>query len=116
MRIKKERIIQPTVIQAECILKALDNKDIIGQSSMCSGETLPFLLPLYQKIDAGKREMQAIILALTYELVMQIEKQIKLLPQDSGVHVSSAAIIGEVNIIRQIYKLKEKPHIIVGST
>jgi superfamily II DNA/RNA helicase len=59
--------------------------------------------------------MQAFVLAPTHELVMQIDKQIKLLAQNSGTAVTSAPIIGEVNIARQIEKLKEKPHIIVGS-
>lgn len=113
--LKKEDICEPTSVQAECIPPALENKDIIGQSPTGSGKTLAFLLPLFMKLDAGRREMQAIILAPTHELVMQIDKQIKLLSQNSGIPVTSAAIIGEVNITRQIEKLREKPHIIVGS-
>ncbi len=113
--LKKEGINEPTGVQSECIPKALENKDIIGQSPTGSGKTLAFLLPLFMKLDAGRREMQAIILAPTHELVMQIDKQIKLLSQNSGIPVTSAAIIGEVNITRQIEKLREKPHIIVGS-
>jgi superfamily II DNA/RNA helicase len=113
--LKKEGISMPTGIQAQVIPIALDNKDIIGQAPTGSGKTLAFLLPLFQRIDTGKREMQSIILAPTHELVMQIDKQIKLLSQDSGIPVTSTPIIGEVNIIRQIEKLREKPHIIVGS-
>ncbi|MGE5629941.1 MAG: DEAD/DEAH box helicase [Caulobacteraceae bacterium] len=114
--LRKEGISEPTAVQAECIPRALENKDIIGQSPTGSGKTLAFLLPLFHKIDTGKREMQVLILAPTHELVMQIDKQIKLLSQNSGIPVTSAAVIGEVNITRQIDKLKEKPHIIVGST
>lgn len=113
--LKKEGISGPTGVQTECIPKALENKDIIGQSPTGSGKTLAFLLPLFMKVDAGKREMQAIILAPTHELVMQIDKQIRLLAENSGIPVTSAAIIGEVNITRQIEKLREKPNIIVGS-
>ena len=113
--LKKEGINEPTGVQSECLPRALENKDIIGQSPTGSGKTLAFLLPLFMKLDAGRREMQAIILAPTHELVMQIDKQIKLLSQNSGIPVTSAAIIGEVNITRQIEKLREKPHIIVGS-
>jgi superfamily II DNA/RNA helicase len=111
----KQGITKPTVIQAKVIPPALENRDIIGQSSTGSGKTMAFLLPLFQKIDAGKREMQAMILAPTHELVMQIDKDIRLLAKDSGIPVSSAAIIGGVNITRQIEKLREKPNIIVGS-
>lgn len=111
----KQGITEPTAIQEKTYKLALENKDIIGQSPTGSGKTLAFLLPIFQRIDAGKREMQAIILAPTHELVMQIDRQIKLLSENSGIPVTSAAIIGEVNITRQIEKLKEKPNIIAGS-
>ncbi|HYE82042.1 MAG TPA: DEAD/DEAH box helicase [Clostridia bacterium] len=113
--LKKQGIAEPTGIQAEAIQPALENRDIIGQSPTGSGKTLAFLLPILQRVDAGKREMQAMILAPTHELVMQIEKEIRLLSESSGIAVTSIALIGEVNITRQIEKLREKPNIIVGS-
>lgn len=113
--LNKEGITEPTDIQLKAIPPALENKDIIGQSQTGSGKTLAYLLPVFQKIDSSKREMQVLVLTPTHELVMQIDKQIKLLAVNSGMPVTSAAIIGDVNIRRQIEKLKEKPHIIVGS-
>jgi superfamily II DNA/RNA helicase len=113
--LKKEGINEPTDIQVRVVPVALENKDIIGQSQTGSGKTLAYLLPIFQKIDATKREMQAIILAPTHELAMQIDNEIKLLSENSSSKVTSVSIIGEVNIKRQIEKLKEKPHIIVGS-
>ncbi|MBL4936419.1 DEAD/DEAH box helicase [Clostridium sp. YIM B02515] len=114
--LKKEGITEPTDIQEKVIPLALENKDIIGQSQTGSGKTLAYLLPIFQRIQADKREMQAIILAPTHELVMQIDSVIKSLSENSGAAVTSAAIIGDVNIKRQVEKLREKPHIIVGST
>ncbi len=114
--LKKEGITEPTDIQEKVIPLALENKDIIGQSQTGSGKTLAYLLPIFQRIQADKREMQAIILAPTHELVMQIDKVIKSLSENSDAAVTSAAIIGDVNIKRQVEKLREKPHIIVGST
>lgn len=114
--LKKQGIEKPTDIQMEAIPISLENKDIIGESQTGSGKTLAYLLPIFQKIHSDKREMQAIVLAPTHELAMQIDKQIKLLSENSGLGVTSATIIGEVNIKRQIEKLKEKPHIIVGSS
>ncbi len=108
-------ITQPTEIQAKAIPLLLKNKDIIGQSQTGSGKTLAYLLPLFQKINSDKREMQAIILAPTHELAMQIHKEIKILAENSEVAVTSTPIIGDVNIARQIEALREKPHIIVGS-
>lgn len=114
--LKKDGIENPTAIQEKAIPLAIENKDIIGQSETGSGKTLAYLLPIFEKVDSSKREMQAIILAPTHELVMQIDKQIKSLASNSGVPVTSTSIIGEANIKRQIEKLKEKPHIIVGSS
>lgn len=114
--LKKQNIEQPTDIQIKAIPWALQNRAVIGQSQTGSGKTLAYLLPIFQKIDSSKREMQAIILAPTHELVMQIDRQIKTLAQNSQMPVKSAAIIGQVNMERQIEKLREKPHIIVGST
>jgi ATP-dependent RNA helicase DeaD len=113
--LKKQGIEEPTAIQAKSIPLGLENKDIIGQSQTGSGKTLAYLLPIFQKVDSSRREMQAIVLAPTHELVMQIERQIKTLAENSDIPVKSIAIIGNVNIDRQIEKLREKPHIIVGS-
>jgi ATP-dependent RNA helicase DeaD len=115
MGLSKANITIPTPIQFEAIPFALENKDIIGQAQTGSGKTLAYLVPIFQKIDTTKRENQTIILAPTHELVMQIDKEIKLLSINSNINVTSTTIIGEVNISRQIEKLKEKPHIIVGS-
>lgn len=112
----KAGITEPTTIQLEVIPPALAGKDSIGQSPTGTGKTLAYLLPLFQKIDTAKRETQAFILAPTHELAIQIQRQIELLATNTGLPVTAAPIIGDVNIMRQIDKLKEKPHIITGSS
>ncbi|WP_455796682.1 DEAD/DEAH box helicase [Clostridium butyricum] len=115
--LKKQGITDPTSIQATAITPAMENKDVIGEAFTGSGKTLAYLLPIFHKINTSKREMQAIVLAPTHELALQIEAQIKLLAENSSVPVTSFSVIGDVNISNQIKKLKEiKPHIIVGST
>ncbi len=114
--LQKAGIVAPTEIQIRVIPLALSGRDIIGQSPTGTGKTLAYLLPLFQKIDLAKREMQAMILAPTNELAIQIKRQIEMLANNSGLPVTSATIVGNVNIARQIEKLKEKPHIIVGSS
>ncbi|AYF53468.1 ATP-dependent helicase [Clostridium novyi] len=111
----KNNIKEPTDIQIKSIPLILQNKNVIAQSQTGTGKTLAYLLPLFEKIDATKREMQVIVLAPTHELVMQIHNEITTLSNNSNSNVTSCAIIGEVNIKRQIEKLREKPHIIVGS-
>ena len=114
--LEKQNITIPTGIQETAIPFALENKDIIAEAHTGTGKTLAFLIPIFEKINVEKREMQAIILSPTHELVVQIESQIKLLSTNSGINVTSLSIMGESNIEKQIKKLKEvKPHIIVGS-
>jgi len=113
--LKKEGIVEPTAIQEKVIPFALENRDILGQSETGSGKTLAYLLPILQKTDPQKREAQAIILSPTHELAVQIQRQIEILIKNSGLEIKAALIIGNVNITRQIEKLKEKPHILVGS-
>ena len=114
--LKVEGILEPTAIQEESIPLILDKKDIIGQSETGTGKTLAYLLPIFQALDTQKRETQGLILAPTHELALQIHRQIERLAQNSGLPVTSAVIIGNVNITRQIDKLKEKPQLIVGSS
>ena len=113
--LQKEDIITPTEVQRKVIPEVLKNKDLVVQSETGTGKTLAYLLPLFEKIDTSKREMQAIILAPTHELAIQILRQIERLSQNSEIKASSILVIGNVNIERQIEKLREKPHIIVGS-
>ena len=116
MALKKQNITTPTGIQETSIPFALENKDIIAEAHTGTGKTIAFLIPIFEKINLEKREMQAIILAPTHELVVQIESQIKLLATNSHMDIKSLSIMGESNIEKQIKKLKEiKPHIIVGS-
>ncbi|WP_346353867.1 DEAD/DEAH box helicase [Azotosporobacter soli] len=109
-------ISKPTAVQVQVIPEALEGKDIVAQSATGTGKTLAYLLPIFQRIDTTKRDIQAMILAPTHELAIQILRQVELLAKNSGLPVTSTSLIGNVNIMRQIDKLKEKPHIIVGSS
>lgn len=113
--LEKEGITVPTEIQEKVIPIAMQNKDIIGRSETGTGKTLAYVLPIIERIDASKKEMQALILAPTHELVIQINSEIQKLSKNSNSAVRSTPIIGDGNINRQVDKLKEKPHIIVGS-
>lgn len=113
--LEKVSITIPTEIQKMAIPEAKNNRDIIMQSETGSGKTLAYLLPLFEKLSADKKEMQAIILVPTHELAVQVERQIEMLAQNSDIKATSTPIIGDVNITRQVEKLKMKPHIIVGT-
>ena len=111
----KQNITKPTPIQEQAIPLLLEGKDVIGQSHTGSGKTLAYLLPILCKIDPAAKQTQALILAPTHELVMQIYRLAQDVSKDAGLEIRSQSIIGEANINNQITKLKEKPHLIVGT-
>lgn len=110
-----QNITSPTPIQALTYPAFLESKDLMVESHTGSGKTLAFLLPLFEKIDIHSQANQAIILAPTHELAHQIHEQIKLLARNSKLPITSALLMGEVSIEKQIIKLREKPQILVGS-
>lgn len=112
----KQAITSPMPIQSLVIPHALEGKDLIAQAHTGSGKTLAFVLPLFEKIDPSLKQSQAMILAPTHELVVQINEQIKLLAQNSGRAVTTAIIMGGMDMEKQIKNLKTKPHVIVGSS
>ncbi|WP_018591220.1 DEAD/DEAH box helicase [Terrisporobacter glycolicus] len=112
----KQNITEPTKVQSLTIEKIRENKDLLVNSETGSGKTLAYLLPMFEKIDITMRETQVLVLAPTHELVMQIANQSKLLAENSNMDVTTFAIIGEVNIQKQIKNIKAmKPHIVVGT-
>lgn len=114
--LKKEKIIIPTPVQTEIFKKVLDGKNLIVQSQTGTGKTLSYLLPLVQKMDSARKDVQVLILVPTHELAMQVYKQIQRLSTNSGLGFSAAAIVGNVNIARQIEALKTKPQLVVGTS
>ena len=113
----KQNITEPTKVQSLTIEKIMDNKDLLVNSETGSGKTLAYLLPMFEKIDTTKKDPQVLILAPTHELVMQIANEAKLLAENSQISVNTFAIIGEVNIQKQIKNIKSiKPHIVVGTS
>lgn len=112
----KKKITEPTKVQSLIIEKIIENKDLLVNSETGSGKTLAYLLPMFEKIDTTKRETQVLVLAPTHELVMQIANESKVLAENSGINVTTFAVIGEVNIQKQIKNIKSiKPHIVVGT-
>ena len=108
-------ITKPTEIQQMAIPAAHKNLDIIFQSETGTGKTLAYLLPLFEKLDTDKKEMQALVLVPTHELAIQVIRVIEMLSLNSELKVTSTPVIGDVNITRQVDKLRTKPHVIVGT-
>ena len=105
----------PTQIQQQAIPPILKGTDVIARSETGSGKTFAYLLPLIQNIDLELRKTQIIVITPTHELASQVQKQIELICEASEIPVKSALIIDSASMTRQIEKLKQKPHIVVGS-
>jgi superfamily II DNA/RNA helicase len=103
----------PTSIQSQAIPSITDGKDLIAESPTGTGKTLAYLLPVLDKINPESMGIQAVILASSQELVMQILEQVQKWSEGSGIR--SASFIGGANVARQLEKIKKKPHLIVGT-
>lgn len=106
---------EPTPIQQEAVPVILAGENIVGQSPTGTGKTMAYLLPLVQQIAPEKPFVQAVVLAPTHELAMQISRHLQQLLEVSRLPVRMLSLIGGANIARQMEKLKKKPQIIVGS-
>lgn len=104
---------EATPIQAETIPLGLANKDVIGQAQTGTGKTAAFGIPLVEKINTESSNIQAIIIAPTRELAIQVSEELYKIGQDKRVRV--LPIYGGQDIGRQIRALKKNPHVIVGT-
>ncbi|MFD2446086.1 DEAD/DEAH box helicase [Bacillus sp. CGMCC 1.16607] len=108
---------QPTEIQEKMIPIVLKGESAIGQSQTGTGKTLAYVLPILQKIDPSKQQVQAVITAPTRELANQIYHQILKVTENASEEETIVArcYIGGTDKARSIEKLKVQPHIVVGT-
>lgn len=101
-----------TTIQEKVIPVALDGKDLIGQSRTGTGKTAAFLIPIIETVEIGKGQ-QALILAPTRELAIQIKEESLKLSKEMD--ITTLAVYGGESIENQIFQLKKKAEIVVGT-
>lgn len=106
--------VSPTPIQAAAIPHLLAGKDALGKAQTGTGKTAAFSLPLLNKLDLAQRKPQAIVLAPTRELAIQVAAEIKNLGKNiAGLKVLE--IYGGASIVDQMRALKNGAHIVVGT-
>lgn len=113
--LEKQRFVEPTVVQAQAIPALQAGSDTYINAETGSGKTLAYLLPLFQGVNPNVKAAQALILAPTQELAMQIHQVACDLAQHSALDIRSSSLIGGAAIDRQIERLKKKPQILVGT-
>lgn len=113
--LEQQQITDPTPIQSAALPVLLAGRDAYLHAETGTGKTLAYLLPILSRIDTGQAATQAVIIAPTHELALQIHRQCCDLAQNAGWPVRSLLLIGGTSTERQIEKLKKKPHLVVGS-
>jgi len=112
--INKKGFEEPTAIQALTIPVMLQNKkNIIAQAQTGTGKTAAFGLPLIDMIDTKSNKVQALILAPTRELAIQVAEEINSLKGDQKIRI--VPIYGGQSISQQFRSLKSSVHIVVGT-
>lgn len=105
--------ITPSPIQDQCIIPALQGRDVIGLANTGTGKTAAFLLPIIEKLLGDRQLVSALILAPTRELAQQIDEEFRRFA--AGQKLYSTLLVGGANINRQIQQIKRGPHIVVGT-
>ena len=104
----------PTTIQAEAIPHFLQWKDVIAKAPTGTGKTFAFGIPMIEHIDPESEGVQALVLAPTRELAIQIGDELRgLLTYYYGIRV--AVLYGGAGIGGQIKQLERKPQIVVAT-
>lgn len=104
----------PTPIQAEAIPEFLKGNSILAQSKTGSGKTASFALPILSQLDLSEKRVQALILAPTRELALQVAESFKTYSKYlKGVKV--LPIYGGQSFRDQLHHLKDGVHIVVGT-
>lgn len=111
--LNKQGIKVATPVQEKAIPAIFKGRDVIAKSQTGTGKTLAYLLPLVQRIQKERDEVQALILTPTRELSKQVFDVLKSLASVRG--VDAADVIGGRTIENQIQKLKRNPHVIIGT-
>lgn len=102
----------PSEIQDKTITLGLDGKSVVGIANTGTGKTAAFALPILNKLMRHSGS-QALIIAPTRELAIQIEEQCRLIAKNSG--LSAALLIGGLPMGRQLTSLKQGARLIIGT-
>lgn len=104
----------PSPIQKKGIGPILSGKDVIAQAQSGTGKTGAFTISTIQRIDETVDEIQALILAPTRELAIQIHEVVTKLGSFVE-NLSSALLIGGRSIEQDMKEIEKNPQIVVGT-
>src|SRR3984885_8201847 len=64
----------PSAIQAATIPAMMAGSDVVGLAQTGTGKTAAFAMPILSKIDTARTDTQALVLAPTRELALQVSE------------------------------------------
>ncbi|MCG6118188.1 MAG: DEAD/DEAH box helicase [Aquimonas sp.] len=104
----------PSPIQAATIPTLLSGQDVLGQAQTGTGKTAAFALPILSRLDLSQKAPQAIVLAPTRELAIQVAEAFQRYASHMpGFHV--LPIYGGQGYAPQLTGLKRGAHVVVGT-
>lgn len=104
---------KPSPIQEKTLPVILDGKDLIALAETGSGKTAACAIPLCQKIDPQKKQIQALVLVPTRELALQYATETQKVGKYKG--ISTLAVYGGADADVQQAKLNHVVHICVAT-
>ncbi len=114
LAISKKGFEEPSPIQKLTIPLLLKNeKDIVGQAQTGTGKTAAFGLPIMDKITEGIGKVQALVLAPTRELAVQVAEEINSFR--GGRRIAVLPIYGGQSYDQQLRGLRKGVEIVVGT-
>ncbi len=105
---------KPSPIQSAIIPFVLDGRDVLGQAQTGTGKTAAFALPLLTRIKPEAKGVQALVLAPTRELAIQVAEALQGFAADiPGFHV--LPIYGGQSYTVQLRQLRRGVQVVVGT-
>lgn len=114
--VEKKGFTRPTEIQKRLIAKIREGLSVIGQSQTGSGKTHAYLLPLFDRLDPQKKEVQVVITAPSRELAEQIYQDAQYLASFAPETIQVSNYTGGTDKKRQLGKLgHQQPQVVIGT-
>jgi ATP-dependent RNA helicase DeaD len=104
----------PTPIQEAAVPALLAGRDVVGLAQTGTGKTAAFALPILEKIDPDRASTQALVLAPTRELALQVcEAMTSYTPRSRRIRV--LPVYGGQGYGAQLAGLERGAHVVVGT-
>jgi ATP-dependent RNA helicase DeaD len=104
---------EPTPVQAKALPILLAGRDMVAQALTGTGKTAAYGIPLIERIDLDTDDIQAVILAPTRELAVQVAEHLSHLGYRGGLRL--VPIYGGQPISRQLRSLERGVHVVVAT-